>query len=58
MKPKRFIVLLPSVPAERPAASATTPAGQALPAAAAPAHTYTVRPQRRDDTQEGTQRAY
>lgn len=32
-------MLLPSVPAGRPAASATTPAGQALPAAAVPVGT-------------------
>lgn len=36
---RRWQMLLPSVPAGRPAASATTPAGRALPAAAAPAET-------------------
>ncbi|KAG7228931.1 hypothetical protein INR49_008709 [Caranx melampygus] len=38
-----WLMLLPSVPAGRPAASVTTPAGQALPAAAVPAVLHSCR---------------
>jgi len=47
-------MLPPSVPAGRPAASATTPAGRARPAAAAPAQTQ-FRDMRRQDNYEAKQ---
>lgn len=54
---RRWQMQLPFVPVGRPAASATTPAGRALPAAAVPAGT-TDKPKQTHKTREVERRAY